>query len=45
MEDKERDERDGTQWTDRFWEDPQKIMKLLDLMFLFEDQDKPKICS
>lgn len=31
--------------TDRFWEDPQKIMNLIDLLFLWEDPDKKQICS
>lgn len=31
--------------TDRFWEDPQKIMHLIDLLFLWEDPDKKQVCS
>jgi hypothetical protein len=27
---------------DRFWEDPQKIMMLLDLLFLWEDEEGRK---
>lgn len=30
---------------DRFWEDPKKIMILLDLLFLWEDPDRPRIYS
>lgn len=30
---------------DRFWEDPQKIMNLIDLLFLGEDPDKKQVCS
>ena len=26
--------------TDRFWEDPEKIMRLIDLLFLWEDNKK-----
>lgn len=33
------------QETDRFWEDPQKIMNLIDLLFLWEDEDKRQIYS
>ena len=36
---------DLLQETERFWENPQKIMNLIDLLFLFEDEDKPKIYS
>ena len=31
--------------TDRFWEDPKKIMTLIDLLFLFEDPEKEQVCS
>ena len=31
---------------EKFWEDPQKIMNLIDLLFLWEDEeDKRRICS
>lgn len=30
---------------DRFWEDPEKIMRLIDLLFLWEDPDKKRIYS
>ena len=30
--------------TDNFWDDPQKIMNLIDLIFLM-DEDKEKVCS
>lgn len=30
---------------DRFWEDPKKIMNLIDLLFLWEDPDKKGIYS
>lgn len=33
------------QETERFWDDPQKIMNLIDLLFLWEDEDKKQICS
>ena len=28
-----------------FWEDPQKVMMLIDLLFLFDDPDKRQVCS
>jgi len=31
--------------TERFWDDPQKIMNLIDLLFLWEDEDKKQVCS
>lgn len=31
--------------TQHFWDDPQKIMNLIDLLFLWEDADKKQICS
>lgn len=31
--------------TDRFWEDPQKIMNLIDILFLWEDPDRKQILS
>ena len=31
--------------TDRFWEDTQKIMNLIDLLFLWEDPDRKQILS
>ena len=30
---------------EHFWEDPQNIMRLLDLLFLYEDSDKKQVCS
>lgn len=30
---------------DHFWDDPEKIMRLVDLLFLFDDPDKKQICS
>ena len=30
---------------EHFWEDPQNIMRLLDLLFLYEDSDKKQFCS
>lgn len=33
------------QETDHFWEDPRRVMALIDLIFLNEDQDKEKIVS
>lgn len=30
---------------DRFWDDPRKIMNLIDLLFLWEDEDKRQIFS
>lgn len=30
--------------TDRFWDDPKKIMNLIDLLFLWDDDDR-RICS
>ena len=29
----------------KVWEDPQKIMNLIDLLFLWEDPYRKKICS
>ena len=31
--------------TDRFWDDPKKIMNLIDLLFLWDVPDKEKVCS
>ena len=31
--------------TDRFWQDPRKVMMLIDLLFLWDDDDKERICS
>lgn len=31
--------------TDRFWEDPKKIMNLIDLLFLWDDANKKNIPS
>lgn len=38
---------DLIQETDHFWDDPKKIMNLIDLLFLWEDDDpyKKRICS
>jgi len=36
---------DLIQETDRFWEDPQNIMNLIDLLFLWADPDKKQVCS
>lgn len=36
---------DLIQETDRFWDDPKKIMNLIDLLFLFDDPDRKQICS
>ena len=36
---------DLAQETDRFWEDPQKIMNLIDILFLWEDPDRKQVCS
>lgn len=30
---------------EHFWEDPQNIMRLLDLLFLYDDSDKKQVCS
>ena len=30
---------------DDFWNDPQKVMFLVDLLFLFDDPDRKQICS
>lgn len=30
---------------ERFWEDPQKILDLIDLIFLCEDPEKRQVCS
>ena len=31
--------------TDRFWDDPEKIMMLIDILFLWENPDKEKVVS
>lgn len=31
--------------TDNFWNDPQKVMYLVDLLFLFDDPDRKQVCS
>ena len=31
--------------TERFWEDPRRIMALIDILFLGEDQDGRQVCS
>lgn len=31
--------------TDRFWEDPKRIMALIDLLFLWDDPDRREVCS
>lgn len=31
--------------TDRFWDDPKKIMNLIDILFLWDDPDKKQVCS
>ena len=36
---------DMIQETERFWESPQKIMNLIDLLFLWEDEGKKQIYS
>lgn len=36
---------DLIQETDRFWDDPKKIMNLIDLLFLWDDPDKKQVCS
>lgn len=30
---------------EKFWEDPQKILDLIDLIFLCEDPEKRQVCS
>ena len=30
---------------DDFWNDPQKVMYLVDLLFLFDDPDRTRVCS
>ena len=30
---------------EHFWEDPQTILRLLDLLFLYEDSDTKQVCS
>ena len=35
---------DLTRETEEFWKDPRKIMNLIDLLFLWEDDDN-RICS
>lgn len=31
--------------TERFWESPQRILNLIDLLFLWEDEDRGQPCS
>lgn len=31
--------------TEHFWDDPEKIIRLIDLLFLFDDPDRKQICS
>jgi hypothetical protein len=31
--------------TEHFWDDPKKIMNLIDLLFLWDDPDKKQVCS
>lgn len=31
--------------TENFWEDPGRVLALIDLLFLGEDPDKKKVCS
>lgn len=37
--------KDLTRETDHFWDDPRRIMALIDLIFLNEDPGKEKIVS
>jgi hypothetical protein len=30
---------------DDFWNDPKKVMYLVDLLFLFDDPDRRQVCS
>ena len=30
---------------DRIWDDPKKIMNLIDILFLWDDPDKKQVCS
>lgn len=36
---------DLIQESDRLWDDPKKIMNLIDLLFLWDDPDKKQVCS
>ena len=47
MEEKEQSQvsEDLIQEADRLWENPRMIMNLIDLLFLWDDQDKKQICS
>ena len=31
--------------TENFWDDPKRIMALIDLLFLWDDPDKKQVCS
>lgn len=31
--------------TERFWEDPRRIMALIDILFLGEERDGGQVCS
>lgn len=34
-----------TRDAEKIWEDPEKIMHLIDILFLWEDTDKRQVCS
>ena len=44
MRDKEPVDEDLVRWTDHFWEDTEKVLLLIDLIFLGEDEEG-RICS
>ena len=44
MREKEPVNEDLVRWTDHFWEDPEKVLLLIDLIFLGEDEEG-RICS
>lgn len=31
--------------TENFWDDPKKVMYMVDLLFLFDDPDRRQVCS
>lgn len=47
MKEEERDDvtDDLIRETERFWEDPRRIMALIDILFLGEEPDGRQVCS
>lgn len=43
MEDRNESQTDGIREPEGFWEDPRNVMRLLDLLFLFEETDEKNL--